>query len=262
MTGPLQGLRIGVTRAQSQAGRLCVLLRAEGAEPVELAVLELHEPPSWEPFDAAIAAWRSDPAAFDGLVLTSANAVERAAQRAQDLGVSLSTLAGSALVAVVGAATAQAARGQGLEPHVVPAHAHSEGLLAALEQQPRQVRRWFIPRALHTREVLAAALAARGALVREAPVYRTGPPSDPSRIRDTLADGLDAITFCSGSAVEHLRSALGSGWPGLIATVPVASIGPVTSAACVQAGLDVAVQAQQARLDSLVQALVSWAPGR
>ena len=51
---PLAGKRILVTRALHQAGKLSDGLRALGAEPVEVPVLEIRPPASFEQMDAAI----------------------------------------------------------------------------------------------------------------------------------------------------------------------------------------------------------------
>lgn len=262
MTPPLAGLRIGVTRSRSQAGRLSALLAAAGAQPVEMNLLEFHEPPSWRSFDDALDAWRTDAATFDAVALTSVNAVERAVARAREQGGDLAVLAKGALLAVVGAATADAARAHGLIPDVIPARASSEGLLEALHIQGHAPQRWLVPRALDAREVLEAGLRAGGASVHVAPVYRSAPPTDPSPVRHAFALGLDVLTFCSGSAVTHLRAVFAERWPAEVEFVPVASIGPITSRAVRDAGLSVAVEAESARLESLVDAVVRWTRSR
>ena len=51
---PLAGKRVLVTRALHQAGKLSEGLRALGAEPVEVPVLEIRPPESFEALDAAL----------------------------------------------------------------------------------------------------------------------------------------------------------------------------------------------------------------
>ena len=219
-----------------------------------LPVLEIHAPPSWDPFDAALRQWHNEPGTFDGLLFTSTNAVHRAVSRSAALGLSLTDCARSATVAVIGPATADAAHTHGLTPQIVAPRAHSEGLLENLRDDST-VRRWLIPRALRARGVLEAGLREWGAAVTIAPVYSTAPPADPLPVQAAFAGGLDVITFCSGSAVDHLRAVLGGAWPPGMHTVAVASIGPITSDACRAAGLRVAIEAPQARLDALVAAI-------
>ena len=68
---PLAGKRVLVTRAAHQAGKLSEGLRALGATPVEVPVLEIRHPESFEALDAALRTL----AAYDWLILTSANTV-------------------------------------------------------------------------------------------------------------------------------------------------------------------------------------------
>jgi len=51
---PLAGRRVLVTRAAHQASKLSDGLRALGAEPVEVPVLEIRPPISFDPLDAAM----------------------------------------------------------------------------------------------------------------------------------------------------------------------------------------------------------------
>jgi uroporphyrinogen-III synthase len=82
---PLAGLRILVTRAAHQAGRLSAALRDLGAEPVEVPLLEIQPPLSFEPLDRAL----RSVAGYDWLLFTSANTVRAVAQRARELGIPL-----------------------------------------------------------------------------------------------------------------------------------------------------------------------------
>jgi hypothetical protein len=78
----LAGRRVLVTRALHQAGKLSEGLRALGAEPVEVPVLEIRPPASFEALDAALRQIDS----YDWLILTSANAVRALDERAAELG--------------------------------------------------------------------------------------------------------------------------------------------------------------------------------
>ena len=68
----LAGKRVLVTRAAHQAGKLSDGLRALGAEPVEVPVLEIQPPASFESLDRALRALGS----YDRLIMTSANTVQ------------------------------------------------------------------------------------------------------------------------------------------------------------------------------------------
>ena len=81
----MAGRRVLVTRAAHQAGKLSEGLRALGAEPVEVAVLEIRAPERFDSLDAALR--RLD--GYDWLILASANAVRALAERAAALGIAL-----------------------------------------------------------------------------------------------------------------------------------------------------------------------------
>ncbi len=83
MTGPLNGRRILVTRAAHQAGKLSEGLRAAGAEAVEVPVLEIQPPVSFDALDAALRNLDD----YDWLILTSANAVHALVERAAACGI-------------------------------------------------------------------------------------------------------------------------------------------------------------------------------
>ena len=74
---------------------------------------------------------------------------------------------------------------------------------------------------------------------------------DPEAIE--AARGADYITFTSSSTVRNFVDAVGA---GIAANTRIVSIGPVTSATLVDAGLDVAVEAQQHDPEGLVEALL------
>ena len=116
---PLFGRRIAVTRARAQASSLAAALTELGAAVVEAPAIRI-ETIDHPPFD---------PAGFDIICLTSANGVE------QLLAGDVRRLAG-VKVAVVGRATAEAARARGIEPDVVPKAAAQEGLEEALGDVP------------------------------------------------------------------------------------------------------------------------------
>ena len=82
---PLAGMRVLVTRASHQAGKLSEGLRALGAVPVEVPLLEIQPPADFAPLDRALRELDS----YDWLILTSANTVQSLQQRTQTLGLSL-----------------------------------------------------------------------------------------------------------------------------------------------------------------------------
>lgn len=251
MTGSLNGARIGITRAGEQAAGLAALVVASGGNPVLMPCLEVVAPESFELLDAALARL---PEGYDGVLFSSVNVVRWTLSRAE-----VGTLR-QVTVAAVGRATAEALEERGVEVQVVPEDFHAEGLLLALDayagSRGLAGTRWLLPRADVAREILPLGLEARGATVDRVVAYRNV-AADPGPLFDALERGLDAVTFASGSAVERLRGALGDRFGELLAGVIVASIGPVTSRACRDAGLSVHVEAAEARVPALADALAS-----
>ena len=252
---PLAGRRVLVTRAAHQAGKLSEGLRALGAEPVEVPVLEIRPPASFEPLDAALHQLDR----YDWLILTSANALRALVERAAALGIALSQPA-RLKVAAVGDATASAARKAGLQVAFVPesyvAESLVEGLLQSLQNQPSS-RRILLARAAIARDVIPGALRSAGAVVDVVDAYRNVMPEDaPEQLRQAIAAGLDAATFTSSSSVTHLvEAALAAGvaWP---LAIPAISIGPITSQMLRELGWEPAAEAVTFDIPGLIAAVI------
>lgn len=252
---PLAGRRVLVTRAAHQAGKLSEGLRALGAEPVEVPVLEIRPPASFGPLDAALRQLDR----YDWLILTSANAVRALAERAAALGIALAQPARLS-VAVVGEATASAARKAGLQVAFVPeayvAESLVEGLLQSLQNQTSS-QRILLTRAAVARDVIPGALRSAGAEVDVVDAYRNVlPEAAPDQLRRAVAEGLDAATFTSSSSATHLAEAArlaGVAWP--FAGVPAVSIGPITSQTLRELGWEPAVEANPSDISGLISAV-------
>jgi uroporphyrinogen-III synthase len=224
-TQPLIGRRILVTRARHQAGKLSEGLRALGAEPVEVPVLEIQPPESYDPLDRALRQFGS----YHCAIFTSANTVPAVAGRAASLSISL-LKSPPPQVAAVGAATARALHDIGLEVAFVPESYVAESLLDGLSGKLAG-KRILLARAAVARDIIPDTLRQQGAIVQVVDAYRNGIPADAADLlRQALATPIDAATFTSSSTVTHLAEAAakaGIAFP--FAGVEAISIGPVTS---------------------------------
>jgi uroporphyrinogen-III synthase len=249
---PLAGRRILITRAVHQAGKLSDTLRELGAEPVEVPVLEIRPPTSYDSLDRAIRELHT----YDWLVLTSANAVRALVERSVALGIEI---APSPLfkVAAVGAATAASARGAGFVVTIVPVSYLAESLVQALSGQASG-KRILIARAAVARDVIPGALRAAGAEVEVVDAYQNVlSESAPELLREALAAGIDAATFASSSSVTHLaEAAQHAGIEFPLAGIPSVSIGPITSQTLREAGWPPAAEANRSDISGLTAALV------
>ena len=253
---PLAGKRVLVTRALHQAGKLSEGLRALGAVPVEVPVLEIRPPASFEPLDETLRQLDS----YDGLMRTRANPVRALGERATALGVRLAPAA-SLKVAAVGGATAEAARKAGLPVALFPESYVAESLLQGLSDQIAG-KRVLLARAAIARDVIPDALRGAGAEVDVVDAYRNVLPAAAiQQLRLALAEGIDAATFTSSSSALHLAEAAraaGVDWP--FAGVPAVSIGPITSQTLRVLGWEPAAEAKTFDIPGLVAAVRSlWA---
>ena len=152
-------------------------------------------------------------------------------------------------MAAIGPGTAAALREHGLVPDVVPGRSVAEGLVEALADVP--VTRALVARGREGRDVLPDALRARGADVDVLELYETR--AEPLRPEVARAAGAaDYVTFTSASTVRFFLAAAGP-----LSGPRLASIGPATSAALREAGLEPDLEADPHTPDGLVDALVA-----
>jgi uroporphyrinogen-III synthase len=249
---PLAGKRVLVTRAPHQAGKLSDSLRALGAEPVEVPVLEIRPPVSFDQLDRALRCLNH----YDWLIFTSANAVMALAARAQDLGIGLAPPA-SLKIATVGDATAAAARKAGFHVTLVPESYVAESLEKGLTGLVRG-KKILLARAAIARDVIPVALEQAGAEVDVVDAYRNEMPKQaPELLRIALSHGIDAATFTSSSSVSHLAEAARVAhikFP--FSKVIAVSIGPITSRTLRKLGWEPAKEAQVSDIPRLVEAVL------
>ncbi len=249
---PLFGKRVLVTRSREQASALSSLLREQGAEPVEVPVLEIVPPGSYDEMDAAIARLSG----YDWVVFTSANGVRLFLDRLQALGRDVRAL-GSARLAAIGPATADELRRCRLKVDLVPAEYVAESVARELIALGVQGKRVLLPRAEMARELLADELEKAGASVDRVVSYRTVPAGEISGVRGQLEAGeIDVVTFASSSTVSFLAQGLGKeDTASLLSRTLVACIGPITADTARGLGIRVDVVAKQYTVAGLVDAI-------
>lgn len=247
---PLFGKRIVVTRAQAQASALTERLAAAGAEVIEMPATRI------EPCDlAGLRDALGDIAAFDWIVFTSQNAVQVAWDALRAMGLDARAFAG-VKIAAVGPMTADALLQRGLAVDVVPERFVAEGLLDALRSREdvRGARVLYVA-GEGARETLERGLIGAGASVERVTAYRSvvdGTDADSLKARLDRGD-VDLATFTSASSVRAFVDLVGA---ERARRVPAASIGPITTEAARDAGLDVAIEATTSTIDGLVEAIV------
>jgi uroporphyrinogen III methyltransferase/synthase len=244
---PLHGRRVVVTRARAQAGSLAAALRALGAETVELPAIRVEARTDDPDVRAAIAAI----AEYSLVCVTSANGARLLFEALGSAGLDARALAG-ATVAAIGPGTAAELALHGIAADVVPGRSIAEALVEALAETEVEGRRVLVVRPAAARDVLPDALRERGAEVDAVALYETvREQPEPDALE--AARGADYVTFTSASTVRNLSEALGGELP---AGARVVSIGPITSAAAREAGIEVAIEASRHDVDGLIEALL------
>ena len=249
----LAGKRVLVTRAKEQAGSLAALLAERGASPVVFPTILIAPPTDPEPLARAV----RDLARYDWVAFTSANAVLHTFAELERQGRGAAAFSGLK-VAAVGPATAKSLAEKKVVVDVLAKEARGEGLAREILSRIAAPVRVLVPRAREGREALPDALRGAGCVVDVVTAYETVRPSAEKveELRGALAARtIDAVTFTSGSTVEHLFELLGPAAAELLGALTIASIGPVTTEAAKARGLRVAATACEATIEELVGAL-------
>ncbi|NJD67508.1 MAG: uroporphyrinogen-III C-methyltransferase [candidate division NC10 bacterium] len=251
---PLFGRRIVVTRTREQAGRFAELLETQGAEVVEVPLIEIVPPQSWEPLDRAIERLES----YRWVIFTSVNGVDAFFRRLRELRQDARRL-GAARVCAIGPATAAGLEAQQIIPDVVPAEFRAEGIIEALGPHDLRGAKVLIPRAEVARDLLPMELAQRGATVDVVPVYRTVPSGTARDVLKPLLQDrqVDLITFTSSSTVTNFVEALAQeDLKAICEGVRIACIGPITKETAERVGLTVDIMPQQYTIPAFTAAIV------
>ncbi len=276
---PLAGLAVAVTRARTQGSALAGRLEDLGAKVVQAPTIRVRElvDPAAPPLD---------PSSYDLVCLTSTNGVRFLFKRLAAAGRDARALAG-ARIAAIGPGTVAALAERGIAADIVPERSLAESLVEALSEL--EIRHALLATAAGARETLPSALRERGVSVDVLALYETlAEPLSASVLE--AATSADYIVFASGSSVRFFLDALrarASGDQASLVNRPRArvgqpfedtspgraehqdgsvdfspearlvSIGPVTSAALRENGLEPHVEAEQHDLDGLLSALVA-----
>jgi uroporphyrinogen III methyltransferase/synthase len=244
---PLHGRRVVVTRARAQASGLAATLTALGAEVIELPAIRIVPRLDTPEVRAAV----HDLHAYALVCLTSPNGVRLLFEAMAAQGRDARALA-NATVAAIGPGTAAALRESGVIADIVPERFVAEALVEALSRFEVEGKPVLVARAAESRDVLPEALRERGGDVDVIALYETvAEPPAPDALE--AAQEADYVTFTSSSTVRNFIAAVDGRLPP---HARVVSIGPVTSEAAREAGLNVAVEAERHDPEGLVEALM------
>ena len=249
---PLFGKKVVVTRARAQASGFARRLRSLGAEAIELPAIRIEPVPTDDKrIDEAFNRFLDDQ--YDLICFTSANGVDAFFDLLRESKMDARDLAGLE-VAVIGPGTSRALEDHGITADYIPERFVAEGLLERLEDVSMDGKGILIARAEEARDLLPETLRQRNAsIVDVMPLYRTVAETPDASALEAAA-AADYVTFTSASTVKNLMAAMPEGLP---AGAKLVSIGPITSEAAREAGLEVAIEAKRYDIDGLLEALLS-----
>ena len=250
---PLFGKRIVVTRATQQAPILSEKLRELGADVIEMPATQIARL-DLSPLRSAI----ERIGGFDWLIFTSQNAVAIFWEQLLGAGRDARALAG-VKIAAVGPATAGALLEHGITVDLIPKRFVAEGLLEMLRERSDVAGATVLYlTAQGARDVLPDGLREIGADLQVIEAYRSVPDGQGAKrlSRAIEAGKVDLVTFTSASSVKAYVDAVGD---ELALRVPAASIGPQTSEALREAGIEIKHEAEESTIDGLVAAVVRGA---
>jgi uroporphyrinogen III methyltransferase/synthase len=252
---PLFGQRVVVTRTRKQASKLTMALKDYGAEVMEIPTIKIVPPTDNEPIVESITGIGS----YDWIIFTSPNGVThffdyffKAYKDVRDLG--------NLRLAAVGPATAKKLKDFHLTidlmPEVYTAEATAQALLDYQNVENISV---ILARAEEANSELPKLLEDQGAIVDDIAFYKTVPETEDRNgaAESFEEDGADWITFASSSAVKNFDARFGLAKrfeddPGL----KLASIGPETTKALRELGLNPTVEASEHTIAGLARALL------
>ncbi|NUT69962.1 uroporphyrinogen-III synthase [Pseudarthrobacter sp. C4D7] len=269
---PLGGVRVLVTRSPERSGALLKALKAAGAEPVLLPLIDFERAPDQHALDVACDALAAG--AFDWLVVSSATTVHVLMEKAAERGLGLAELIPSGTgIAAVGPATRRLLEAAGVPVALTPPGEQSAaGLLAVWSGTGRIL----LPQADIAARTLAAGLEAAGRDVTVVTAYRTvdypaaaerrlavqaedgdggsRPPSytllTPATAATDIAEGrIGAVIAASPSAVRRIAAL------GPLAGCRLVAIGRSTADQATALGLGVAAVAAEPTPEGLVAAV-------
>jgi uroporphyrinogen III methyltransferase / synthase len=236
---PLLGRQVAVTRTRDGSSGLSDLLRARGANVLEVPLIRFEE--TGEPDE--LHAQLRNLARVDWVALSSNQAVSALFAHLELLKLDARALSGVKLAAV-GPSTARSLAEKGLRADFVPGTPGARHLGSELPAEPGQT-------VLHlTSQVAEAelqqALEARGLRYVRAELYRTVPAVPELNELERLK-AAEVITLASGSAARHLAALIGTEFK-------VAAMGPQTADAAREVGFTQVWVATSPSLDALADA--------
>lgn len=243
----LSGKRILITRPRGKTREFAQALQDRAAVPVYFPTIQIAPIEDTTCLDNALV--RLD--AYHWLVFTSTNAVEAVFERLHALGIELAPL--PLKVAAIGPNTAAALKAGGISPDFIPAEYVSDAIVPGMGALHD---RWvLLPTADIAHDSLPKAIQDAGGVSHVVTAYHTVPAEPDPEGLASLQEGVDVITFTSGSTVRNfvtLTQKAGLDPFHLPGNPSVACIGPKTAQVARETGFTVDIVADEYTTQGLV----------
>ncbi len=243
---PLFGKSIVVTRAEHQSRRFGQALADSGAQPVYLPSIDIEPIVPNSRLRSAI----NRIASYDAIIFTSVNSVAIFFAHLRGSGKDARALSGATVIAI-GDATAARLGLFGIKADLVPDKFTSEGIISLLDKFGVTSKRFLLPRAKDARDIIVRYIRENGGTCEIIPIYRAAVPSPAG----PPPDDIDVITFTSSSTVNNFISLYGK---EILKKKIIASIGPVTTATLVGAGITVDIEANRSDIQGLIETIETF----
>lgn len=245
-------MRVLITRPKKDSLEFAQALQEIGAEAVFLPTIEIAPLADTHALDQAITRLHC----YDWLVLTSSNAAEIFLGRKAAL--EIGGLPENLRIAAIGSRTAARIQEQGIKPDFVPDEYKAEAILPGLGDLHGK---WvLLPMADIAHDTLPRAIREADGIAHVITAYRTLPAEPDSNGLAALREGLDYITFTSGSTARNFVDLVkGAGLDPfhLPGDPQIACIGPKTAHVAEELGFHVSVVAKTYTVAGLLQAITS-----
>jgi uroporphyrinogen-III synthase len=245
-------MRVLITRPRQEAEEFGRALQKIGARISYLPTIAIHPVNDSSSLDRALAHLSS----YAWVVFTSANAVKIVINRFGVLGIK--KLPESLKIAAVGPMTAAHLGAKGIQPDFVPDEYIAEAIVPGLgDIQGRLV---LLPTADIAPDTLPKAIQAADGIAHVITVYRTIAAEPSPEELAILQEGLDLITFASGSSAKYfvdLTRQIALDPFNLPGQPLIACIGPKTAQIAREIGFRVDIVAETYTIEGLVQAIAS-----
>ena len=251
----LSGKTILVTRSKDSSAELRSLLESRKASVICFPTIEIKNPESWDECDKTI--WKL--AEYSSVCFTSKNAVTKFVERIRSIRPQAVDTLGTRNIFAVGEKTKRTLESCGFSVLATPKHTSAKEFAAMFQAHKIKGAKILFPKSSIAREELPKQLRSMGAEVDEIVVYQTiiPEPNNLVQIRQMfLENKIDIATFFSPSSILNFIEMMGS---EVLAHTAIAAIGPTTAETAQQLGLTVAILAQQATTEGLVEAIENYA---